>query len=307
MKAVVIRKFGGPEVLELAEVPAPKPGDHEVVIKVHASSVNPVDWLIRDGGAKSFVKNKLPTILGCDLAGVVAEVGAQVTRFKVGDEVFAMMPQDWGAHAELVALAETLPAKKPAQLGMEEAAALCTASLTALNGVKHVKSGDRVLINGGSSAVGMAAVQIAKARGAHVTAVCGQASFELVKSLGADELIDYKTTDFTTRPERYALVFDCVGTQPYGKCKNIAHIHATTVPGVKTFLRQFANPMFKMKVFALLTKGNGEQLDHVRSLVESGQLKMVIDRVVPMAEVAAAQEYSKTGRAKGKIVLKLAA
>ena len=309
MKAVLFRKFGGPEVLELTELPEPAVKDDEVLIKVHATTVNPIDWLIRDGGAKAFVKNKLPTIPGCDLAGRVVKAGNGVKRFAVGDEVFAMMPQDWGAHAELVPLAEKLVVKKPAALKMEEAAALCTAGLTALNGLRkggQVKAGERVLVNGASSAVGMAAVQIAKAFGANVTAVCSAASFELVKGLGADHLIDYKSTDFTTLDDQYDVVFDCVGSKPYTVCKRVLkgrRIHATTMPGLRTLIRQFLNPLFGVKVFALLTNGDGEQLEIIKSLAEGGKLKTVIDRVLPIEEVASAQEYSKTGRAKGKIVL----
>ncbi len=309
MKAVMIRKYGGPEVLELAEVPAPKAKDNEVVVQVAATSVNPVDWLVRDGGAKSYVRVTFPVILGCELAGVVAEVGSQVKHLAVGDEVFAMMPQDWGAHAERVALEGSLVVKKPTSLSMVEAASVGVAALTALNGIRKVGAitpGMRLLINGASSAVGMAAIQIAKAEWAHVTGVCSAASFELAKSLGADEVIDYKTSDFTTRPEKYDLVFDCVGTKPYGACQQVLQgrkVHVTVQPGVGTFIRQGLNPFFGVKVFWLVTKGNGEQLSYIKSLIESGKFKTVIDRVFPIADVAKAQEYSKAGRAKGKIVL----
>ncbi len=305
----MIRKYGGPEVLELAEVPAPLPKEDEVVIQVHASSVNPVDWLVRDGGAKDFVKVTFPVILGCDLAGVIVDVGAAVKQFAVGDEVMAMMPHDWGAQAERVALAENLVVKKPARLSMVEAAALGAVSLTALAGVSkrgQVKAGQRVLINGGSSSVGMAAIQIAKTLSADVTAVCGLASFDLVKGLGADRLIDYKTTDFTTQDDKYDVIFDCVGSAPYAKCKRLlegSRIHVTTQPTLGTFVRQFLNPVFGVNVFGLITKGNAEDLTYIKSLVEGGKLKVIIDRVFLLAEVAEAHEYSKAGRAKGKIVL----
>ena len=263
MKAVLIRRFGGPEVLELAELPAPKPKANEVVVRVRASSVNPVDWLIRDGGAKSFVKITFPAILGCDLAGEIAEVGAAVTRFAVGDPVFAMMPEDWGAHAELVALAVELVVRKPERLSMEEAASLPVAAMTANLALRHrgrVQAGQEVLVNGKTGGVGMAAVQIAKALGASVTAVCGAASFERVKALGADRLIDYKTTDFATKDEKYDVIFDCVGNQPAKKTKRVLRrggTHVTTMPTVMTFIRQFLNPLFGVKVFAIITTGNG--------------------------------------------------
>src|SRR2546423_7198305 len=169
MKAVRIAKYGGPEVLAVEDVAAPTAKPDQVVIAVHATSVNPVDWLVRDGGAKSFVKVKFPVILGCDLAGEIAEVGANVTRFKVGDPVFAMMPHDWGAHAERVALDQSLVVAKPARLSMVEAASLPTVAMTALAGLRKkggLRAGEHVLINGGSGSVGMCAIQIAKALGA---------------------------------------------------------------------------------------------------------------------------------------------
>jgi len=309
MKAILIRKFGGPEVLEIAEVPAPKPAADEVVIEVSATSVNPVDWLVRDGGAKSFVKVEFPVILGCDLAGTVAEVGASVTRFAVGDEVFAMMPHDWGAHAERVVLTEALVVKKPAGLTMEEAAGIPTVAMTALLGLRtraKVQAGDSVLVNGASGGVGLSAVQIAKALGASVTAVCGADSFDLVKKAGADAVIDYKTADFTAGREQYDVVFDCIGNKPYGVCKPVLRgrkVHITVTPGVGTFIRQFMNPIFGVKVFGLITNGDGEALEFIKELIEKGQLKPIVDKVYPFTDVAAAQEYSKSGRAKGKIIL----
>jgi NADPH:quinone reductase-like Zn-dependent oxidoreductase len=309
MKAVMIRRYGGPEVLEIVDVPAPKAEAGQVIVKVAATSVNPVDWLVRDGGAKNFVKVTFPVILGCDLAGVVAELGSGVTRVGLGDEVFAMMPHDWGAHAELVALPEHLVMKKPAALSPIEAAALPTVALTALNGLKKqggVAPGERVLVNGASGGVGLSAVQIAKAQGASVTAVCAPWSFDTVKAHGADVVIDYKKDDFTTKSEQYDVIFDCVGNKPYGACTRVLRgrrVHLTTTPGVSTFLRQGLNFLLRVKVFALITKGNGEDLELVKSLVERGALKPVVEKVYPLAQVAEAQEYSKTGRAKGKLVL----
>jgi NADPH:quinone reductase-like Zn-dependent oxidoreductase len=312
MKAVMIRRYGGPEVLELAEVPAPEPKAGEVIVRVTATSVNPVDWLVRDGGAKGFVKVKFPVILGCDLAGQIVEVGPGVTRLAVGDEVFAMMPQDWGAHAERVALPEQLVVTKPAGLGMVEAAALPVVAMTALNGLKKgggVVPGERVLVNGAAGGVGLSAVQIAKALGASVTAVCAPSSFDVVKRHGADDVIDYKTTDFTAKGEKgeqYDVVFDSVGNKPYGACKRVLRgrrVHVTTTPGLSTLLRQWLNPLFRVKVFGLLTRGNGPDLELIKSLVERGALRPVVDKVFPLEKVAEAQEYSKARRAKGKLVL----
>jgi NADPH:quinone reductase-like Zn-dependent oxidoreductase len=313
MRAVMIQKYGGPEVLELAEIPAPHAKEDEVVVEVHASSVNPVDWMVRDGAAKSFVKVSFPVILGCDLAGTVAEVGANVTRFAVGDEVFAMMPQDFGAHAERVALAERLVVAKPKRLGMVAAAAVPVVAMTALLGLRKrggVQKGERVLVNGASGGVGLSAVQIGKALGAHVTAVCSAPSFELVRRLGADAVIDYKQTDFRRGGETYDLVFDAVGNAPFGECGGVLRgrkIHVTVTPGLGTFVRQLANPLFGVQVFALITRGDGEELAFIKTLIDAGQLEPVVEKVFPLDEVAEAQQYSKTGRAKGKLVLDLRA
>jgi NADPH:quinone reductase-like Zn-dependent oxidoreductase len=311
MKAALIQQYGGPEVVELADVSSPKPKEDEVVIQVAATSVNPIDWLVRDGAATSFVKVKFPVILGCELAGKVVEVGARVTRLSVGDEVFAMMPTHWGANAERVALAEDLVVKKPAGLTMKEAAAIPVAATTSLRGIvtsAQIRRGERILINGASGGVGLAAVQIAKAHGAIITAVCSRDSFERVKALGADELIDYKTTDFTTGEATYDVIFDCIGNVPYAKCSGVLRgrrVHVTTMPTPKTFIRQFFNPLFGTKVFALLTVGNGKDLETIKSMIDDGKLKPIVDRVYPFAEIATAHEYSKSGRAKGKIVLEM--
>jgi NADPH:quinone reductase-like Zn-dependent oxidoreductase len=311
MKAIRIARYGGPEVLEVVDLPEPRPRDDEVLVGVHATSVNPVDWLVRDGGAKSFVRVKFPVVLGCDLAGVVLDVGRRVTRFSPGDEVFAMMPNDFGAHAERVAVPERLVVAKPPRLEMTEAASLPVVAITALNGLKRraqLAPGERVLVNGASGGVGLAAIQIAKALGAHVTAVSGAASFELVRRLGADETIDYKARDFAAGEERYDVVFDCVGNRPHTIAARVLRgrrVHVTTTPRVGTFVRQAFNPFFGVKVFGLVTKGDGGDLEEVRSLVERGALTPVIDKVYPFTDVAAAQEYSKSGRAKGKIVLEI--
>ena len=299
--------------LELCELPAVEPGPDEVVVQVAATSINPVDWLVRDGGAKSFVKVKFPVILGCELAGKIVEVGSRVTRFQIGDEVFAMMPTHWGANAERVVLAENLVVKKPAKLSMREAAAIPVAAMTSLRGLvqrAHVRPGERVLINGASGGVGLAAVQIAKAHGAIVTAVCGGDSFARVRELGADEVIDYKTTDFTAGEAKYDVIFDCVGNAGYVKCSRVLRgrrVHVTTMPTPATFIRQFFNPIFGTKVFALLTTGNGQDLEIIRSMIEDGKLKPMVDRVYPFEEIATAHEYSKSGRAKGKIILEMSA
>jgi NADPH:quinone reductase-like Zn-dependent oxidoreductase len=311
MKAVMIRAYGGPEVLEVEEAPAPTPKDDEVVVRVHAASVNPVDWQIREGLVKMFIRMKVPGIPGCDLAGEVTSVGKTANRLKVGDQVFAMMPQDWGAQAELVALPESLVALKPAKMSMIEAGSVGATAITAVQALRdigHVTAGTKLLVNGASGGVGISAVQIGKALGADVTAVCGGASFELAKSLGADHVIDYKTADFTKGGETYDVIFDCIGNQPYGACKRVMRgkwVHVTTMPTGGVFLRSLFNPLFSGRVVPVIAKPTPERIAYVKSLLDEGKLRAVIDKVYPFAEVALAQEYSKAGRAKGKIVLDL--
>jgi NADPH:quinone reductase-like Zn-dependent oxidoreductase len=274
--------------------------------------VNPIDWKIRDGALKLFIRAPFPMILGVDLAGEVAEVGAKVDGLQRGDEVFAMMPKDIGAQAELVALPARLVVKKPRNMSMEEAASVPAVALTALQALRDlgkVKPESRVLVNGASGGVGLYAVQIGKVLGAHVTAVCSATSFDLVKGLGADALVDYKKTDFSAGDEKYDVVFDCVGNRSPRACGRIlgrGGVYVSTSGQPALFVRQAFNFLFAVKAYAILVASRGTDLEYVRDLIEAGRIKTVIDRVFPIAEIAEAQRYSMTGRAKGKIVLTFA-
>jgi NADPH:quinone reductase-like Zn-dependent oxidoreductase len=309
MKAVVISRYGGPEVLEYREVPAPVVQDDEVLVRVAAASVNPIDWQLRDGLVKLFIRVKFPVILGCDVAGTVVQVGRRVSRLRAGDEVFAMMPHDWGAQAELVAIPAALVLSKPAGMSMVEAASVPATAVTAVHALRDiagVRPGQEVLINGASGGVGIFSVQVAKALGATVTAVCGEASFPFVKELGADHLVDYRTTDFTKGKQRYDVIFDCIGNHQYGSCRRVLRgkwVHVTTMPKTTTFLRPLRNPFTRGKVSVIIAKPTGERMGYIKSLIDAGEIRTVIDRVFPVADVAKAQDYSKSGRAKGKIVL----
>jgi NADPH:quinone reductase-like Zn-dependent oxidoreductase len=309
MKAVTIRRYGGPEVLELAELPPPRPRDDEVLIRVHASNVNPIDWKIRDGLLKMFIRAPMPMTLGVDLAGQVVERGARVDSLAVGDPVFAMMPRDIGAQAELVALPADVVVKKPTNMSFEEAGSVPSSALTALQALRdfgRLERKKRVLVNGASGGVGLFAVQIGKILGAHVTAVCGERSFDLVRSLGADELIDYARIDFTRGSEKYDLVFDSVGNRSGGECHRIlvrGGCYVSTAGKPSLFIRQLFNFITPIAVHAILVKARGSDLVTVKDWIEQGRLKTVIDKVYPIGQVAEAQRYSATGRAKGKIVL----
>ena len=309
MKAVVISRYGGPEVLEYRDVPAPVVKDDEVLVRVAAASVNPIDWQLRDGLVKLFIRVKFPVILGCDVAGTVVQAGRQVSRLRVGDEVFAMMPHDWGAQAELVAIPADLVQLRPAGMTMVEAASVPATAVTAVHALRDiagVQPGQEVLINGASGGVGIFSVQVAKALGASVTAVCGEASFPFVKELGADRLIDYRTADFTQGEQRYDVIFDTVGNHQYGGCTRVLRgkwVHVTTMPKTTTFLRPPFNPFTRGKVSVVIAKPTAERMGYIKSLIDAGEIRTVIDRVFSAADVAKAQDYSKSGRAKGKIML----
>jgi NADPH:quinone reductase-like Zn-dependent oxidoreductase len=262
---------------------------------------------------KLFMPLKFPAILGCDLAGEVVELGNGCHRLKVGDRVFAMMPHDWGAQAELVAVPEELVGLKPEKMSMEEAAGVGAVAITAVHALRDlakVKAGQEVLINGASGGVGMFSVQVAKALGARVTAVCSAASFEVVKGLGADELIDYKTTDFTRSDKRWDVVFDTIGNHPYAHCKRVMRgkwAHVETMPTGRTFMRSLLNPFFAGRVLAIVAKSTPDRIAFIQKLLEEGKMKTIVDKVFPPSAIVEAHAYSKSGRAKGKIVLKFAA
>lgn len=309
MKAVVISRYGGPEVLEYRDAPVPVVEDDQVLVRVAAASVNPIDWQLRDGLVKLFIRVRFPVILGCDVAGTVVQVGRRVSRLRVGEEVFAMMPHDWGAQAELVAIPADLVLPKPAGMTMVEAASVPATAVTAVHALRDiagVRPGQEVLINGASGGVGIFAVQLAKALGASVTAVCGEASFPFVKDLGADHLVDYRTADFTRGERRYDVVFDTVGNHQYRGCTRVLRgrwVHVTTMPKTTTFLRPLFNAFTRGKVSVVIAKPTAERMGYIRSLIDAGEMRTVIDRVFSAADVAKAQDYSKSGRAKGKIVL----
>jgi NADPH:quinone reductase-like Zn-dependent oxidoreductase len=309
MRAVLIRRYGGPEVVEVADVEAPVPQPGEVLVRVRASSVNPIDWRIATGALKLFVRHSLPMILGVDVAGVVSALGEGATRLAVGDEVFAMSPNELGASAQYIALPESLVVKKPANVTMEEAASMPAVALTALQSLRdlgHLHEGQQVLVNGASGGVGVFAVQLAKVLGAKVTGVTSPDNAELVRGLGADRIVDYKTTDFTREGIEYDVVFDCIGKRTFGECKPaLAHrgtyISTEAVPSL--FLDVAMSALFSRKAKAVIVKSRGEDLDFLRDLVEKGRVKPVVDRVFPLDAVLDAYAYSRTGRVRGKIVL----
>lgn len=313
MKAAIINRYGSADVLQYTEVEKPQIKPEQMLVRVYASSVNPIDWKIRKGMLKILTGNKFPMILGFDVSGEVVEVGTQVTQFKPGDSIYAHLNQlPGGAYAEYAAVAEKSAAAKPINMSHEQAAAVPLAAMTALQALRdqsNLKPGQKVLVNGASGGVGTFAVQIANLLGAEVTAVCSASNLELVQSLGTERVIDYKQQDFTKDATKYDIVFDVVGNSSLSKCKNVLQpqgIYITTQPYPGNFLQSFLTrflPGQKYKVVLLQSKGS--DLAYLKQQIEAGKIRAIIDRTYPLSEVAAAHFYSETERAVGKIVIQV--
>ncbi|MCH8274508.1 MAG: NAD(P)-dependent alcohol dehydrogenase [Armatimonadetes bacterium] len=309
MKAIVYQKYGSPDVLELQEVEKPTVTDGEVLVRVHAASVNPLDWHFLRG--KPFVvrifaglvrpKRK---ILGADVAGRVEAVGGKVTQFQPGDEIFG---NRFGAFAEYLCVPERGVVLKPANLTYEEAAAVPVAALTALQGLRdkgQIQPGHKVLINGASGGVGTFAVQIAKSFGAEVTGVCSTRNLDMVRSIGADRVIDYSEEDFTQTGGRYDLILDAVGNHSLSDCKRALHANGIYVAVAGSLVRALWIAMTgRKRMVGMLTKSNREDMGFLKELLETGKVTPVIDRRYPLSEVAEALRYLEEGHAQGKVVI----
>jgi NADPH:quinone reductase-like Zn-dependent oxidoreductase len=328
MKAFVLRSFGSPDVLRLAEIDKPVPADDEVLLRVRATSVNPYDWHNMRG--EPYVARLMPgglglrrpklSILGCDVAGQVEAVGRNVTRFRPGDDAYALLEQ--GGFAEFVSVREALLAPKPANLSYEEAAAVPMAAVTALLGLRaegRIQPGQKVLVNGASGGVGTFAVQLARAFGAKVAGVCSTHNVALVRSIGADDVIDYRTEDFTQSGQRYDLLLDIAGSRSATACRRVLTPNGTLVvvggqagrwlqPAGHTFAALAVGPFVSQKMRMADTVGCTEKTQHLMTLtglIEAGKVKPVIDRRYAFEEIPAAVRYQEEGHAPGKVVIAL--
>jgi 2-desacetyl-2-hydroxyethyl bacteriochlorophyllide A dehydrogenase len=318
MKAVVINRYGSPEVMHIEELEKPVISPDEVLIKVHCSSVNPVDWKIRNGSLRYFLRTRFPLILGFDVAGEIVEAGSSVKRFKTGDRVFCMFDfKHIGAYAEYVSAREEHIALIPENLSFQEAAAVPLAGLTAYQALYdkgEIKSSDSVLINGASGGVGSFAVQIARAAGATVTAVCSTRNIELVRNLGAESVIDYTKQDVSRSPDNYDIIFDAVGKLTFfrlkKKLKNTGR-YITTLPNqfsnaVSFFLTPFLSLFGYQKKSAFISvKPDASDLKSLAMLLKEGTIVPLMDRTYTLEEIQEAHAYSEKGRAKGKIVINI--
>jgi len=321
MRAVMRRCYGVPQAARIERVAKPVPTDTQVLIKVRASSVNPADWYRMSGQPyvmrlQSGIGTPERHRAGYDVAGVIEAVGAKVTRFKPGDEVFGGVG---GAYAEYaVGEQDSELVLKPANLSFEEAAAMPIAAITALQGLRDhglVKPGHKVLINGASGGVGTYAVQIAKAMGAEVTGVCSTRNVELVRSLGADHVVDYKEGDFTKAGEKYDVIIDNVGnhsyfdladvTQPQGRIVTIGGQKSVPWLGPISRIasRLFVAPFIDQELPFFVASVEVPDLEWLANLAREGKLESPIDRTYPLEEVGAALEYLGSQRARGKVVI----
>jgi NADPH:quinone reductase-like Zn-dependent oxidoreductase len=317
MRAVVYDSYGPPEVLRLEDVERPVPEEDEVLVKVNATTVTRTDTGLRS--AEYFISRFVTGLLrpkhrisGMELAGEVDAVGAAVTEFEVGDNVFGVKGS--GAHAEFVCIRESAPlAHMPAGISFEEAAAVCDGACIALSCLRDadLRKGRTILIYGASGSVGTAAVQLAKHFGAHVTAVCNTKNVELVRSLGADEVVDYLQEDFTKNGERYDVIFDAVGKHSFRRCRR-------SLKQGGSFIETDLGFMWHAPVLALLTRWIGDKrvtigiarytkrdVLFLKELIEAGKYRAVIDRRYPLEDVVDATKYVETGQKTGNVVLTL--
>jgi NADPH:quinone reductase-like Zn-dependent oxidoreductase len=323
IRALVYCEYGTPDVLTIAQIEKPVPQDTQVLVRVRAASVNPVDWHMMRGTPYvmrlgSGLRKPSVTRTGVDFAGVVEAVGRQVSRFKVGDEVFGGRT---GSLAEyIVVSADRAIVHKPASVGFDQAAAVGVAGLTALQGIRdrgQVRKGQRVLINGASGGVGTFAVQIAKQLGAEVTGVCSTRNVELVRSLGADHVIDYTRDDFTSRTGAYDVLLDNVGNRPISACRRVLTStgryvlvggggpddHRIIGPLGRVASLYLTTPFVPQEMGMFIAELNRRDLEWFAQEMATGAIRAVIDRRYPFAQAAAAMRYLEAGRARGKVIV----
>jgi NADPH:quinone reductase-like Zn-dependent oxidoreductase len=319
MQALVYRRYGPPNVVALTEVPKPVPGQNEVLVRIHATTVSTGDWRARSlempagfdllGRLVFGIFGPRQPILGTELSGIVEATGRSVTKFKIGDEVFAFPGEAFGCHAEYRTLAEDGPiAIKPGNLTHADAASLSFGGITALGFLRDkgaIKPGDKVLIVGASGAVGSAAVQLARHIGATVTGVCSAANSDLVRSLGAAEVLDYRTDDFATSGKAWDLILDTTGTVPFARAEPVLAAGGRLLVVLASLAQSMAKPSIVAgkRLMAGTVTTRVEDLQLLANLAAAGEFRPVIDRLYSLANAVEAHAYVDSGRKRGNVVL----
>ncbi|WP_312166107.1 NADP-dependent oxidoreductase [Phenylobacterium sp.] len=335
MRAYVLQRYGDAGNAVLTDFPAPTPGPHELLVAVRAAGLNPVDIGFRKGRLRPLYRLKLPIVLGCEFAGEVVAVGATVTRFSVGDRVYARVEKDRpGAFAELAVVSEDYAALAPAVLDLETAAGVPLAALTALQALRdelHVAAGQKVFISGGAGGVGTFAIQIAKLLGAHVTTTASPRGEALVRALGADAVIDYTSDDLSRLDREFDAGLDLVGGATLERMFQVVKpgakvVSVAAVPEPRTAMLDLGGRKGLAALFWLISRGvrrqaraagvdyrymfmrpSGADLAQLAQWIADGQLQVVIDRTFPFSRIADAMAYLEAGRAKGKVVVSMTA
>src|SRR4029077_14753316 len=308
MKAIRIHNYGGPEVLQYEDAPRPEPQAGEVLVRVHAAGVNPIDWKIREGHMKDFWPHKFPLILGWDASGTVEEVGPGVSRFKIGDEVYSVTdPTRDGAYADYIVVREAELALKPKSLHHIRAAAVPLAALTAwqaLFDTAQLQPAQRVLMHAGSGGVGHFAVQLAKWKGAYVFATASTKNQDLLRKLGVDKPIDYTQQRFDDVARNIDIVLDTLGGETQERSWSVLKKGGVLVSLVQPPSEEKAKELGVRAAF-LGAQPNGAQLAEIAKIIDSGTLAPVIDRILPLSEARRAHQLSQSGHTHGKIVLRV--
>jgi NADPH:quinone reductase-like Zn-dependent oxidoreductase len=322
MKAAVYERYGKPEVVEIRDVPVPRPKANEVLIQIHASTVSSGDWRARSldmprgfgalGRLVFGIRKPRQPILGTEFSGRISVIGADVTRFRVGDEVVGFAGAAMGSHAEYLCIAEEgLLAIKPVTLAHEEAAALSFGGLTVLGFFRRakLKAGERIAINGASGSIGVAAIQLAKYFGAHVTAISSGANLELSRSLGADEVIDYTLEDFTKNGQRYDVILDAAGTAPFSRVQHSLSPRGRFIPvlgSLADLLRApWVNATTQRRIVSGVVRSQAEDLQLLCELAARGVYRAVIDRRYDLAQIVDAHRHVDTGHKRGSVVVRV--
>jgi len=318
MKAAVCRRFGPPEVLQTKMIDKPIPKENEVLVKIHAATVTKFDCWIRSSSRMfrflmrlvTGIRFPKDTLLGTELAGDIEAVGKDVTSFNIGDQIFAYLGMRMGAYAEYICLQEeSVMATKPINMTYDEAAAVQQGALSALYFLRmtNIQRGQKILIYGASGGVGLFTVQLAKYFGAEVTGVCSTTKIDLVRSMGADKIVDYKKEDFTKSGEIYDIIFDTIGTSPFsGSVRSLKNggIYLFVTYGILRSIRaRVHNLTSSKKTVSKIVEETTDDLLFIKNLIEEGKLRVAIDRRFPLDQAAEAHRYVETGRKKGNVII----